>query len=314
MILLPNYGRLSFAQTVTTPGGSAGTIPKFTGSSTLENSAITESNGAVAVGAANPLNDFSINVGSGSGHGLIIGTPEGSWGKILAGAGQWAFNPLVKTGDTAFIFSNGGMDTGGYVLAPWTGNIIGLRMTNAGKVGIGTGDPAENLDVVGNIKISGTGAHLVFPNGETQSVPWNGTTCGGDYAESVDVAGDRKSYEPGDVLVIDSHHPGSFLKSAEPYATGVTGIFSTKPGLTGRRQLTPKSEDEVPMAMMGIVPTKVSAENGPIHPGDLLVSSSTPGYAMKGTDRSKMLGAVIGKALGELNKDTGVIEVVVTLQ
>jgi hypothetical protein len=72
--------------------------------------------------------------------------------------------------------------------------------------------------------------------------------------------------------------------------------------------------DEVPMAMMGIVPTNVTAENGAIHPGDLLVTSSTLGYAMKGTDRNRMLGAVIGKALGGLDSGKGVIEVVVTLQ
>ena len=53
------------------------------------------------------------------------------------------------------------------------------------------------------------------------------------------------------------------------------------------------------MAMVGRVPTKVSAENGPIHAGDLLVASSKMGYAMKGTDHDKMLGAVVGKALGE---------------
>jgi hypothetical protein len=36
------------------------------------------------------------------------------------------------------------------------------------------------------------------------------------------------------------------------------------------------SADEVPLAAGGIVPCKVSAENGPIQPGDLLVTSSTP--------------------------------------
>jgi hypothetical protein len=35
---------------------------------------------------------------------------------------------------------------------------------------------------------------------------------------------------------------------------------------------------------------------------------------MKGTDRSKMLGAVIGKAMGNLSAGKGVIEVLVTLQ
>jgi hypothetical protein len=68
------------------------------------------------------------------------------------------------------------------------------------------------------------------------------------------------------------------------------------------------------MAMVGIVPIKVTAENGAIKTGDLLVASSTLGRAMKGTDRSKMLGAVIGKALGSLDSGTGVIEMVVTLQ
>ena len=35
---------------------------------------------------------------------------------------------------------------------------------------------------------------------------------------------------------------------------------------------------------------------------------------MKGTDRNRMLGAVIGKALGKLDAGSTVIEVVVTLQ
>jgi hypothetical protein len=58
----------------------------------------------------------------------------------------------------------------------------------------------------------------------------------------------------------------------------------------------------------------VSAENGPIKVGDLLVTSSTPGYAMKGTDRSLLTGAVVGKAMGPLDSGTGTIEVLVTLQ
>ena len=68
------------------------------------------------------------------------------------------------------------------------------------------------------------------------------------------------------------------------------------------------------MAVVGVVPTKVSAENGTVHRGDLLVTSSTPGYAMKGTDRSRMVGAVVGKALEPLSGDKGVIQVLVTLQ
>jgi hypothetical protein len=192
-----------------------------------------------------------------------------------------------------------------------------MYIANSGNVGIGTVTPAEKLEVSGNIKLaSSSGAHIVFPDGSQQSVAWTGVLSGGDYAESVNVSGNRDTYEPGDVLVIDPAAEGKFLKSSSPYSTTVTGIYSTKPGVTGRRQHTSSEhmKEEVPMAMTGIVPTKVTAENGPIKPGDLLVSSSTPGYAMKGTDRSQMLGAVIGKAIGHLDTGTGVIETVVTLQ
>jgi hypothetical protein len=185
----------------------------------------------------------------------------------------------------------------------------------SGSVGIGTTTPSAMLEVNGGLKLtSGSGASITFQDGTTQSTAYTGVTCGGDYAESVDVTGDRTKYAPGDVLVLDTDNPGKILKSIEPYSTAVAGIYSTKPGTVGRRQLTSKSDAEIPMAMIGVVPTRVTAENGAIHVGDLLVSSSKPGYAMKGTDRSRMLGAVIGKAMGTLDSGTGVIEVLVTLQ
>ena len=71
--------------------------------------------------------------------------------------------------------------------------------------------------------------------------------------------------------------------------------------------------------MTGRVPCKISSENGPIERGDLLTSSSTPGHAMKATDRDKSFGAIVGKALqpfkgGPNGETTGVIIVLVTLQ
>jgi hypothetical protein len=139
---------------------------------------------------------------------------------------------------------------------------------------------------------------------------------GGDYAESVDVTGNRAEYEPGDVLVVDPSAEGKFVKSSQAYSTAVMGIYSTRPGVVGRRQKSDRSHmvEEVPMAMIGVVPTKVSAEGGPIKPGDLLVTSSRVGYAMKGSDRTLLTGAIIGKALGHLDIGTGLIEVAVSLQ
>ncbi len=182
---------------------------------------------------------------------------------------------------------------------------------NGGNVGIGTTGPGYKLDVAGQIHTSGS---IVYADGSTQSMAWTGSLCGGDYAESIDVSDDRRNYEPGDVLVIDPDVDGKFLKSSEPYSMGVAGVYSTKPGVIGRRQTTPKSADEIPMAVIGIVPVKVSAENGPIHRGDILVTSSTPGYAMRGTDRTRMFQAVVGKAMSALASGTGLIEVLVSLQ
>lgn len=190
-----------------------------------------------------------------------------------------------------------------------------FAITGVGNIGIGTTAPGAKLEVSGNVKLtSGSGASITFADGTTQSTAWNGALCGGDYAESVNVAGSHTDYEPGDVLVLSESDSSDVSKSSTPYSRLVAGIYSTRPGVLGRRQSGQKTEQEVPMAMVGIVPTKVSAENGPIRKGDLLVTSSTPGYAMKGTDPSRMLGTIVGKAMQSLDRSDGVIDVLVTLQ
>ena len=235
---------------------------------------------------------------------IVSNGNNGNGGAIGANVGIGTTNPasLLSVGASSQFQVNA------------SGAVTSGSIVSSGPVGIGV-SPQYTLDVAGQIHASQAvyaSGGITFADGSSLSSA--NTLCGGDYAESVDVTGNRTKYEPGDVLVIDPNTSGKFLKSAEPYSTAVTGIYSTRPGAVGRRQSTPKSDAEVPMAMIGIVPTKVSAENGPIHRGDLLVTSSTIGYAMKGTDRGRLTGAVIGKALDSLESGKGVIEVVVTLQ
>jgi hypothetical protein len=149
----------------------------------------------------------------------------------------------------------------------------------------------------------------VFANGGYQ-------TGGADFAESMAVSGERSRYEPGDVVVIEETGNRQVALARQPYSTLVAGIHSTKPGVlaTPHPMDDPRLPKEIPLALVGIVPCKVTAENGAIKTGDLLVTSSVPGHAMKGTDRTRMLGAVVGKALEPLASGTGVIQVLITLQ
>lgn len=60
---------------------------------------------------------------------------------------------------------------------------------------------------------------------------------------------------------------------------------------------------------------KVDAQHGEIRPGDLLVSSSTPGHAQAvPLDENAPTGTVIGKALEGWNEGTGLIAVLVNMQ
>jgi hypothetical protein len=282
--------------------------------------------GSVGIGTPNPNSTLHVDAPAiGTTFPIYVtnnSTANASKSTGIAFGGYDTVGGEKFAGSITSIESNSNISGGGLALSYSNGNIYspsslttGMVLNSAGDVGIGTTNPSAKLEVDGNLKLTAnSGASITFADGTSQSTAYTGVVCGGDYAESVDVTGSRTNYEPGDVLVIDPSAPGKFLKSNQPYSTLVTGIYSTKPGTVGRRQTTSKSPDEVPMAMIGIVPTKVTAENGPIKTGDLLVASSTAGRAMKGTDRSQLTGAVIGKALGNLDSGTGVIEVVVTLQ
>jgi hypothetical protein len=146
-------------------------------------------------------------------------------------------------------------------------------------------------------------------NGGTQS-------SGADVAEAIAVEGERSEYAPGEVMAISTRSDRRVERVAEPYSTRVIGVYATRPGvLLTERDIDADLDDTVPVGVIGIIPTRVSSENGPIHRGDMLVSAATPGHAMLGTDRERMLGAVIGKAMAEFTGEaTGVIEVLVNVK
>jgi len=131
---------------------------------------------------------------------------------------------------------------------------------------------------------------------------------GADFAEMLPA---QNELEAGDVLVINED--GKLGRCTKPNQPNVAGVHATKPGLIGGAQEGADLTGKVPLAVVGVVPVKVTAENGPIKPGDKLTTSSTAGRAMK-ADKHPEVGTVIGKALTALDGTEGVIQMLVVLQ
>jgi len=162
-------------------------------------------------------------------------------------------------------------------------------------LGSGTGNTAlfkaNNANVA---RIDNTGK--AFFNGGTQ-------TGGADVAEYFDVEGLRSNYEPGDVLTISQTTDRSVEKSSGAYSNLVAGVYATKPGvlLTEHNAEQDLLQAGVPMGVIGVIPTKICTEGGAIKRGDMLVTSSLPGIAMKADPEKVKPGQVIGKALQDYN-------------
>jgi len=266
-------------------------------------------------GVANGPIDIAISAFATSTTGSTVGVEGYDYSSSGTGG---VFQASSETGTTvgvaAYDASSGGT-AAFFDATSTTGSTIGIEVFNnsaTGTAGIFDSLAGGNILIgqnnsVNKFRVDGNGKGY-FDGGVAAS--------GADFAESVAVRGDRVRYEPGDLLAIDPTGNRRLDLSQEAYSTRVAGIFSTKPGILASTHAMDETRlaGEVPLAVVGIVPCKVTAENGAIGVGDLLVASSRAGYAMRGTDRGRMLGAVVGKAMEPLAGGNGVIQVLVTLQ
>ena len=253
--------------------------------------------------------------------GSTQGTNYGVVGITSAGnysAGVYAQSNATSTSSTNYALLARNQGNNGVGVFAHAASMTGATYGVYGRVDSASGIAGMFMTsaATGNVIAANNASRRIFRVDTTGTVYALGafTPGGADYAESVSVRGGRDQYRPGDVMVVDPGSDRQFTLSSEPYSTQVAGVYSTKPGILGSTHPLESAENEIPLAMMGIVPCHVSDENGPIHRGDLLVTSSLPGYAMHGTDRTRMQGAVVGKALQNLESGTGVIEIMVTLQ
>jgi trimeric autotransporter adhesin len=268
------------------------------------------SNGNAAVEAETP----------GSGHavsGLNTGTGKGGFFRIsnTTSAGNALEGYTQGNGFAVYGLTQGFGRAGVFQVSnPNNVNIALHTITN----GRGTAFVANHTGVSGAIAVFQSGNVNQIRFDKTGKGFFNGSiqVGGADVAETFAVEGRAADYGPGDVLVVSTRSDRRVERSAGAYSTRVVGVYATKPGVV----LTEHGIDDgldamVPLGVVGVIPTKVSAENGRVRRGDLLVTARTRGHAMRGTDRGRLVGAIVGRALQEFaGPGTGVIQVLVSVR
>jgi len=313
-----------------TGSGTVGKVPKWSTTTALTDSAMTESNGQIGIGTATPgsgltaTQEAPLHVFSSAAKNTFI--------LVQNNAVDVNAVPVVRTqSDTATqnfqshssarTVARFGVTLGGwneFLAVTGNGLILGtntstplilgtnalnrLYVSAAGNVGIGNASPAYKLDVTGTAHITGD-----------VTIDGNIAALYQDVAEWVPSNG---QLEPGTVVVISTSKNNEVIPSERAYDTRVAGVVSAQPGLA----LGKKGDEKSQIATVGRVKVRVDATKAPIAVGDLLVTGDIAGTAMKSEPVSvsgfemHRPGTILGKALEPLVSGKGEILVLLSLQ
>jgi hypothetical protein len=187
---------------------------------------------------------------------------------------------------------------------------VRLFISPTGVVGVG-GVPAagstHKLDVTGSVKVS---VNLDVTGDIT------GGTVSATFQDVAEWVPSTQKLAAGTVVVLDTGRTNHVVASGSAYDTKVAGVVSGQPGVL----LGVAGEGKVKVATTGRVKVRVDASRGAVKVGDLLVTSGVEGVAMKsvpvdlGGIPIHRPGTIIGKALEPLEKGTGEILVLLSLQ
>lgn len=228
---------------------------------------------------------------------------------------------IVNPADTTVVEAGwSDSDLGGLLHAR---NLFGATVVAIGSDTFGEGvvtvqDINQNPRATVWVNGDGVGEFTVFNAGGQPAYSMVGNqgfvSWGGDIAEQFE--GSTAELAPGTVVVLDPDQPGRVRASSTSYDRLVAGVVSGAndyhPGV--RLGVTDDVNKNVSVTLTGTVYVRVSAVNGPIQVGDLLVTSDEPGYAMKATDFQATQGAVLGKAMEALPAEQGLVKMLVSLQ
>lgn len=242
---------------------------------------------------------FSTTTRTGAGGSHPVASLGGGRLIVDSDAPEWDSNSIIRRAVNSLIFSPSDHPhyPGAFIVRQVGGTPILIAQQNTnGNVGIGTYSPASKLHVVGDIRVDGN--------------------ISAKYQDVAEWVPSREKLAVGTVVVVDNKGVNHVLASSSAYDTCVAGVITAQPGLL----LGEEGEGKVKVATTGRVKVKVDATRLPIRAGDLLVTSSTAGVAMRSEPVSvagismHRPGTLIGKALESLDKGTGEILVLLSLQ
>lgn len=214
--------------------------------------------------------------------------------------------------DSVFVRNSVGNPAVGLFVDPATGNgyvtvgnasgvadptglkaFLGVTSTNSGRVVVANGSNTAVFQIDGNTGLQSGPADL--------AEAFSATTSG---------------VEPGTVMVIDPGHAGRLAVSDRPYDRRVAGVVAGANAFPSAITLAGLAEkpNKVAVTLTGTVYARVSAENGAVRAGDLLTTAGRPGHAMRVTDIEAARGAILGKAMQDLEGETGMVLVLASLQ
>jgi len=285
----------------TATSGTVGYLGKFATTTDLNNSALFQSGASIGVGTASPL-DFlhvafadpngaftgyavqNMSQGAAAYSGMLFYDQNGALGQFQGfnnSTHEYRINNVASGGSINFMI----------------GSSSKFLVAASGNIGIGAvPGPTEKLHVAGNVTVDGN--------------------IGAKYQDVAEWVDTTAPLDVGTVVIVDPKAANHVVASPRAYDSRVAGAVSRQPGLVLGEQAAGKAT----IAQSGRVRVKVDATYGAIEIGDLLVTSPTPGYAMRSRPirvDGQMLhrpGTLLGKALEPLPSGKGDILVLLTLQ
>jgi hypothetical protein len=103
--------------------------------------------GDIGINKTNPANKLDIKTANHTSEGLRLSSDGGQWAQMHASLDNAQYNPSVKSGYSAIIYSEGTINTGHFVIAPWGDSASGITLDSAGRLSTNTSSTAAFLGV-----------------------------------------------------------------------------------------------------------------------------------------------------------------------